>query len=178
MGHQPAPSQRFMVNCNRKVKHMETMVKVKTKRCPHCLNSGEVEVPIDGYNAWVAGEYIQAALPTTAADIREQLISGFHPDCWKKVFGEPDNNPTALTGPFFVAEQKHDYMDDCVKSRLYGPFTTHVQANGYMQTVYDAKKEALLGSLISSDDSDCSNFFVDAEQVGYFWSIVSPEAPE
>jgi len=63
-----------------------TMMVVPTRVCPVCYESGTVAIPAEGYERWVAGELIQVALPTTPAGIREQLKTGYHPDCWDTAF--------------------------------------------------------------------------------------------
>ena len=43
------------------------------------------------YNKWkVRGLYIQDVFPNLDKDIREWMISGTHPACWKQVFGDED----------------------------------------------------------------------------------------
>lgn len=37
-----------------------------------------------------AGEPIQVALPDRPSDFREMLITGTHPECWNRIFGEED----------------------------------------------------------------------------------------
>ena len=69
---------------------MSTML-VKTKVCTVC---GEYEVwSLDrqAVTKWQEGEYIQNAFPDMSAGDREILISGTHPACWSKLFGEDDN---------------------------------------------------------------------------------------
>ena len=51
-------------------------------RCPFCLTISYVTVPVDGYEAWVAGTLIQNALPTLSADNRELLMTGICGDCF------------------------------------------------------------------------------------------------
>lgn len=59
------------------------MVEVKTRPCPHCHKGGTVTVDAMGLSLWRdQGWFIQAALGEYSADIREQLLSGFHPACW------------------------------------------------------------------------------------------------
>jgi len=41
---------------------------------------------------WREGENIQHAFPDMSAGDREVLISGTHPACWDKLFGEENEN--------------------------------------------------------------------------------------
>jgi len=55
---------------------------LKTLPCPVCHQPGEVEVPFEEGAAYMIGVLrIQDAMPTTPANIREQLITGLHPAC-------------------------------------------------------------------------------------------------
>lgn len=54
--------------------------------CPCCGDVFEIEVPLDGYFAYMEGEDIQKAFPRLSAEARESLISGFCPECIKKTF--------------------------------------------------------------------------------------------
>ena len=67
---------------------MSDTIVVKTKICTVC---GEYEVwSLDrkAVESWQGGEYIQKAFPDMSAEDRELLISGTHPACWSKLFGE------------------------------------------------------------------------------------------
>jgi hypothetical protein len=37
------------------------------------------------------GELIQYAFPTLSAGMREQIISGTHPDCWDAMFADDES---------------------------------------------------------------------------------------
>lgn len=39
---------------------------------------------------WKAGEHVQYVWPEMQADQREVLITGTHPTCWVKIFGEEE----------------------------------------------------------------------------------------
>ena len=70
---------------------MSNEVKVKTPVCFHCKEFGEVSVDADGYYKWLGGYLIQNALPGLSLEVREQLISGTHPECWDKMMkGDED----------------------------------------------------------------------------------------
>jgi hypothetical protein len=59
-----------------------TMMVIPTRVCPECQKPGTVAIPAEGYERWTRGELIQVALPDTPAGIREQLKTGYHPECW------------------------------------------------------------------------------------------------
>lgn len=63
-------------------------VQFQTRQCPFCGRYGQVEVPVLGLMLWSQGELIQKAMPDVPDDIREQMITGTHPECWKKLFEE------------------------------------------------------------------------------------------
>jgi len=63
-------------------------ITVSTPECWLCGDDGVVEVPEDGYDKWRKGMYIQDALSTVPAEIREQLITGTHQICWDNTFKE------------------------------------------------------------------------------------------
>jgi hypothetical protein len=50
-----------------------------------------VTAPIEGVNAWAAGELIQNALPRLTRAECEFLITGMTPLDWKKTFPETEN---------------------------------------------------------------------------------------
>jgi hypothetical protein len=63
------------------------LVTVETKRCQHCGDTGVLAVSKDGLALRQAGAYVQDAFPELSAPLREQLISGTHPECWDEMFG-------------------------------------------------------------------------------------------
>lgn len=70
---------------------MSDTIVVKTKTCTVC---GEYEVwslNRQAVESWQGGEYIQNAFPDMSIEDRELLISGTHPACWTKLFGEDDD---------------------------------------------------------------------------------------
>ena len=73
---------------------MTTMIKIKTKRCIHCNETGIIEMPqVDferGAALHDARAYIQDAFPNLNATQREQIISGTHPKCWDEIFAEKE----------------------------------------------------------------------------------------
>jgi len=60
---------------------------VETPVCSWCNESGVVEVPAPGFFAWQLGALIQDAFPELSNDMREQLKTGCHPECWATMFG-------------------------------------------------------------------------------------------
>lgn len=56
-------------------------------RCPMCGKTHSVEVNLTAYEKWQNGELIQNAMPKLSPTEREQLISGFCPDCQTVIFG-------------------------------------------------------------------------------------------
>jgi len=78
---------------------MEMTIKmstIETKRCFQCGKPGELKIPSPDYFAGIKkleqGALIQDAFPSLNTEQREQIISGTHPECWKKMFppGEKD----------------------------------------------------------------------------------------
>lgn len=60
------------------------------RTCPVCGEQVEVEVAVEEYNMWHGGALIQNVWPHWTAEQRELLISGTHPACWEKLFGEEE----------------------------------------------------------------------------------------
>ena len=62
---------------------------ITTPPCPRCGERGEVpcEFP-QQYYYWLDGMFVQDAFPNMTIDQREQLISGYHPDCWNQMVAE------------------------------------------------------------------------------------------
>lgn len=67
------------------------LIKVITPRCIWCGHGGEVSVDREEFFQWRGGALIQEAMPTTPQEIREQMISGTHPECWTQIFSEKVN---------------------------------------------------------------------------------------
>lgn len=61
-----------------------------TKQCPYCGLDNGVEVDEEAYERWRAGAFVQDAFPNLSPNQREALITGIHPKCWNKMFGEDD----------------------------------------------------------------------------------------
>jgi hypothetical protein len=60
-------------------------VRVQTQ-CPRCRRQEVTEYPLEGYQAWKAGQLLQDAMPTVSAENREKLITGFCSPCWDRMF--------------------------------------------------------------------------------------------
>lgn len=58
-----------------------------TNSCCWCGDIGEVEVPSAGLLAYHNGALIQDVFPDLDKSLREQIISGTHPECWKEMYG-------------------------------------------------------------------------------------------
>lgn len=63
-----------------------------TKRCPFCGETGTIRARVEGMQAWQKGALIQHALPELTPAQREQLITGFHPECFEDAF-PPEPEP-------------------------------------------------------------------------------------
>jgi len=54
------------------------------------MQDGHVEMTYDEYNTgkklYEQGALMQEAFPNLSLEMREQLISGTHPDCWNKIW--------------------------------------------------------------------------------------------
>ena len=61
--------------------------KIETRRCSHCGYKGEIEVPNAGLFKRNSGALIQEAFPDLSKELREQLMTGTHPECWAEMFG-------------------------------------------------------------------------------------------
>ena len=60
-------------------------------KCPWCGKSDAIEVPNDGYAAFMRGAHPQDAFPGMNATHREQLMTGICQTCWDKyVVGEDE----------------------------------------------------------------------------------------
>lgn len=68
------------------------MITIQTKPCLWCHVSGEVTLTEDQHERlaeWMLGDMnIQDVLPDLSADVREQIMTGIHPDCWNQMWAE------------------------------------------------------------------------------------------
>ena len=59
-------------------------------RCPVCGRVEFVELPMNGFIAWMGGESIEDAFPTLTNAEYDQLKSGICPDCWAEEWLDDD----------------------------------------------------------------------------------------
>jgi hypothetical protein len=64
-----------------------TTYTVETPKCFHCGSEGSVDVPMEGFLRRQLGALIQDAYPELSVALREQLMTGTHPECWEEVYG-------------------------------------------------------------------------------------------
>ena len=60
---------------------------VETKPCFHCKEVGTVEIPSQELFDLNQGKLIQEALVSVPKELREQILTGTHPNCWIELFG-------------------------------------------------------------------------------------------
>lgn len=63
---------------------------VKTKQCIRCGNTGLIDVEAQGLFYYNQGRLIQDCFPTMSKKLREQLITGIHPQCFEEMVAEWD----------------------------------------------------------------------------------------
>jgi len=63
---------------------------IETKSCIHCRQTGQVEIFTQELFYLNQGMHIQDAVKSLDKDYREQMITGTHPKCWIKMFGEEE----------------------------------------------------------------------------------------
>lgn len=59
-----------------------------TRRCPVCFKTGTVMVDENELFTYLRGEYVAKAFTSLSVPLREQIISGMHPQCWEETFGQ------------------------------------------------------------------------------------------
>lgn len=57
-----------------------------TKDCPSCKKHGMLTIWEHDYTRYLNGADAKDAFPDLLAPIREQIISGTHPECWNEIF--------------------------------------------------------------------------------------------
>jgi hypothetical protein len=67
---------------------------IETKRCPHCGATGQVNVREASVRLWSRGALVQEAFPELPADLREQILTGIHPECWDAYLGYDTDDVT------------------------------------------------------------------------------------
>lgn len=67
-------------------------IQVTTPACMSCRKSSILEVTLDQYSQLKSprGPHIQHIFPDWPASKRELLLTGTHPECWEKMFGNED----------------------------------------------------------------------------------------
>lgn len=63
-----------------------------TRKCSRCGKAGFLSVDEDQLFEWLSGGLIQEAFPGMPAPLREQLLSGIHPECWENIFAGIDDD--------------------------------------------------------------------------------------
>lgn len=56
--------------------------------CPHCGREKFIQLEEDKLDRWIGGELIQNVWPEKSPDEREEIKTGFCPECWIDLFGE------------------------------------------------------------------------------------------
>ena len=59
-----------------------------TRKCPVCLKGGTIMVDEHELFAYLRGEYVGKAFKSLTIPLREQIISGVHPECWNEMWGQ------------------------------------------------------------------------------------------
>ena len=59
-----------------------------TRRCPYCHKTGSIAVDEKELFTYLRGEYVHKAFQSLTVPLREQIISGVHPECWQEMFGQ------------------------------------------------------------------------------------------
>lgn len=57
-----------------------------TRRCPVCYKTGVLMVEESELLHYLQGNLVQNSFKTMSASLREQIISGTHPECWESIF--------------------------------------------------------------------------------------------
>jgi hypothetical protein len=61
-----------------------------TKKCIHCKETGTLVIWEDDMTRYLNGALAHDAFPDLIAPVREQIISGTHPECWTEMFKDYD----------------------------------------------------------------------------------------
>ncbi len=69
---------------------------INTKPCPRCGRVDQLTVTKAGVARYLAGTLIQNAFPELTLDQREQMMTGFCPNCWTIIFGGMDEDEDKL----------------------------------------------------------------------------------
>lgn len=69
---------------------MSHYVQYVTKPCARCKHQGTLTLWADDLDRYLNGATVQDAFPDLHAPVREQIISGTHPECWITLFEDDD----------------------------------------------------------------------------------------
>jgi hypothetical protein len=67
---------------------MSAHVIVNTAPCIGCGHSTQLTLLRSEVDQYRKGAFVQDAFPFMTADERELIVSGTHPACWRRLFGE------------------------------------------------------------------------------------------
>ena len=59
-----------------------------TRRCPVCHKTGSIMVDESELLQYLRGNYVRDSFKTMPVPLREQIITGTHPECWQAMFGQ------------------------------------------------------------------------------------------
>lgn len=76
---------------------MSSYVQYVTKPCIKCKKQGTLTLWADDLDRYLNGALVQDAFPDLHAPIREQIISGTHPQCFVELFS-PDDEVFRIQG--------------------------------------------------------------------------------
>ena len=65
---------------------------IYARRCVECSRLTAIVYSTSEFVSWIRGELIQKAMPTTSAEDREFLLSGFCPECQKEIFTDDEDD--------------------------------------------------------------------------------------
>lgn len=63
------------------------MIQLETKTCVFCKKTGVIQITQKELDALQTGIHVQKAMSRRDAGVREQFISGTHPECWDRYLG-------------------------------------------------------------------------------------------
>ena len=82
---------------------------IYARRCVECSRLTAVVYSTSEFVSWIRGELIQKAMPTTSAEDREFLLSGFCPECQKEIFTDDEDDdfiPTRQKGEPMINQRR------------------------------------------------------------------------
>lgn len=97
------------------------MARVTTPRCVECGKTGTVLVQMSDFIRWTSSKHqplIQDCFPTLSDELREQMLTGTHPECWEKIF--PPEEVEEFGGdelyPIIQGEPPHWYEPETLEA--------------------------------------------------------------